>query len=178
MGLDSVEFVLALEESFDLYIPDADAVVLTTPRKVIDYLANRLTAANASQCLDQMAFYSVRRAGMQVLGRARTAFTPQARWDEILHDKHQRRQWELVGKATGLPKWPGLSLWGSFPSDVGTVGGTARFLAAKCPSALKTKAPTWTKKEIAEVVTRLMAIELGITQFNLDDRFGQDLGVD
>ena len=58
------------------------------------------------------------------------------------------------------------------------MGGTARFLAAKCPSALKRKAPTWTEAEIAEVVTRLMAIELGITQFNLDDRFVQDLGVD
>jgi hypothetical protein len=177
MGLDSVEFVLALEESFDLHIPDADAVVLSTPRKVIDYLANRLTAANASPCLDQMAFYSVRRAGMQVLGRARTTFTPQARWDEILHDKHHRRQWELVGKATGLPRWPGLSLWGSFPSDVATVGGTARFLAAKCPSALKRKAPAWSQEEITEIVTRLMAIELGITKFNLDDRFVQDLGV-
>jgi hypothetical protein len=178
MGLDSVEFVIALEESFDLYIPDAHAVVLTTPRKVIDYLANRLTAADASQCLDQIAFYSVRRAAIQVLDRPRTALTPQARWEGILHSKHHRRQWELVGKATGLPKWPRMSLWGSFPSDLATVGGTARFLAAKCPSALKRTAPTWTKDEIAEVVTRLIAIELGITQFDLDDRFVQDLGVD
>jgi len=177
MGLDSVEFVLALEESFDVYIPDADAVVLTTPRKVIDYLSNRLTAATTSQCLDQMAFYSVRRAAMQVLDRPRTVFTPQARWEEILHAKHHRRQWELVGNATGLPKWPGLNLWVSFPLEVATVGGTARFLAAKCPSALKRKAPVWSEEEITEVVTRLMAIELGITKFNLDDRFVQDLGV-
>src|SRR5919198_194735 len=108
MGLDSVEFVLALEESFGLYILDADAVALTTPRKVIDYLANRLTAADATQCLDQKAFYSVRRSAMQVLDRPRAAFTPQTRWEEVLHAKHHRRQWKLVGQETGLPRWPRL----------------------------------------------------------------------
>jgi hypothetical protein len=177
MGLDSVEFLLALEESFGLYIPDADAVALSTPRKVIDYLANRLTASDTSQCLDQMAFYSLRRAAMQVLDRPRSAFTPQTRWEEVLHVRRHRRQWELVGQETGLPKWPRLTLWGSLPPEVETVGGTARFLVAKCASAIKRKAPTWSEKEITEVVTRLINIELGITRFGLDDRFVQDLGV-
>src|SRR2546425_8924482 len=67
MGLDSVEFVMALEEAFGLYIPDVDAVSLTTPRKVIDYLEKRLAPAESPQCVDQMAFYSVRRAAMRVL---------------------------------------------------------------------------------------------------------------
>ena len=178
MGLDSVEFLMALEESFGVYIPDVDAVALATPRKVIEYLADRLTPADSSQCLDQMAFYSVRRAAMQVLDQPRTAFTPQTRWEAMFHPKHHRRQWELVGQETGLPKWPSLKLWGSFPSEVETVGGTARYLAAKCSSALKRRAPTWTKKEITETVSRLMSIELGITKFGLDDRFVQDLGVD
>ena len=41
MGLDSVEFVMALEEAFGIYIPDVDAVGLATPRTVIDYLEKR-----------------------------------------------------------------------------------------------------------------------------------------
>jgi acyl carrier protein len=178
MGLDSVEFVMALEESFALYIPDADAVALTTPRKVIDYLEARLPSADSSQCLDQMAFHRVRRAAMRVLEQPRNAFAPETRWKELLREKHHRRQWELVGQATGLPRWPRLSLWGSLPSEVETVGGTARFLATKCPSAVKGEEPAWTKAEITEIVTRLMENELGITKFKLDDEFVQDLGVD
>jgi len=178
MGLDSVEFVLAIEESFGLYVPDADAVVLTTPRRLIAYLEKRLVPADSSECLDQMAFYSVRRAAVRVLERPRTAVVPTARWDEVLDAKNHRRQWELVGQATGLPKWPRLNLLGSIPADVQTIGGTARFLATTCPSAVKGKAPAWTKAEITQVVTRLMETELGITKFDLDDRFVQDLGVD
>ena len=177
MGLDLVEFTLALEESFALFLPDADAVTLTTPRKVIDYLEQRLTPATSSQCLDQMAFYKVRRAGMQVLARPRDVFKPQAQWDHLLETKHQRRQWELVGQATGLPKWPRLTLWGSFPTYVRTVGDTARHLATTCPSALKGQAPAWTRAEITSVVTRLMDRELGVKEFDLDDRFVQDLGL-
>jgi hypothetical protein len=178
MGLDSVEFVMALEEAFDLYIPDVDAVTLTTPRKVIDYLEKRLAPADSSPCLDQMAFYAVRRAATRVLERPRTAFTPATRWDQIFHTRDHRRQWELVGQATGLPRWPRLRLGGAIPSDVQTIGGTARFLAAKCPSAVKGQTPTWTKAEITQVVTRLVDSELGITRFGLDDEFVQDLGVD
>jgi hypothetical protein len=178
MGLDAVEFVLALEESFALYIPDPDAVTLTTPRKVIDYLEKRLAPVDSPQCLDQMAFYSVRHAAMRILERPRNAFAPTTRWDQLLDSKRQRRQWALVGQATGLPKWPRLTLWGSFPSDVQTLGGTACFLATMCPSAVKGKAPAWTRVEITQVFTRLMEAELGITKFNLDDRFVQDLGVD
>jgi hypothetical protein len=125
-----------------------------------------------------MAFYRVRRGAMQVLARPRAAFSPQARWDSILEPKHHRRHWELVGQVTGLPKWPRLSFWESFPSDVQTIGGTARFLATTCPSALKGKGPGWTKAEITQVVTRLIETELGIARFDLDDRFVQDLGVD
>src|ERR1044072_8589752 len=98
MGLDSVEFVMALEEAFGLYIPDVDAVGLATPRKVIDYLEQRLVRADVPHCLDQQAFYSVRRAAMRVLEKPRAAFTPDTRWDEILPIRDHRRQWELVGQ--------------------------------------------------------------------------------
>jgi len=177
MGLDLLEFTLAVEESFALFLPEADAVTLTTPRKVIDYLEHRLAPATSSQCLDQMAFYQVRRAGMQVLGKPRAAFTPQARWDELLDTKHQRRQWQLLGQGTRLPKWPRFTLWGSLPGYVRTVGETARHLATTCPSAVKGQVPTWTRAEITQVITRLMDRELGVKDFDLDDRFVQDLGL-
>jgi hypothetical protein len=177
MGLDLLEFTLAIEESFALYLPESDAVHLSTPALVIDYLEKRLPPAVTPQCLDQVAFYSVRRAAMRVLDKPRGAFWPNTLWTALLPEKDRRRHWELIQHAAALPKWPRLSLWGSFPKDVASVGGTARYLATRCPSAVKGQAATWTRAEITEIVTRLMSEELGVTSFEMSDRFVQDLGL-
>ena len=42
MGLDFVELVMAFEEAFNISIPDKDASELTTPRKVADYVMNKI----------------------------------------------------------------------------------------------------------------------------------------
>ena len=177
MGLDLLEFTLAIEESFALYLPEADAVHLTTPGLVIDYLEKRLPPAVTPQCLDQVAFYLVRRAAMRVLEKPREAFRPNTLWTDLLPAKDRRRHWQLIQHAAAVPKWPRLSLWGSFPKDVESVGGTARFLATRCPSAVKGQAATWTRAEITQVITRLMSEELGVTSFAMGDRFVQDLGL-
>jgi hypothetical protein len=113
---------------------------------------------------------------MNLLDKPRSAFHPYAHWAELLPEKHRRRHWQLLQHAVGMPRWPKLTLWGSFPDSANSVGATARFLATKCPSALKGRSPTWSRTEITEVVTRLMAEELRVTQFKMSDRFVQDLG--
>jgi acyl carrier protein len=39
-SLDTVELVMALEEEFDIEIPDEDAEKITTVQEAIDYVAN------------------------------------------------------------------------------------------------------------------------------------------
>lgn len=39
-SLDTVELVMAFEETFDIEIPDADAEALTTVQQAIDYISN------------------------------------------------------------------------------------------------------------------------------------------
>jgi acyl carrier protein len=41
MGLDLVEAFMSVEEEFDISIPDEDAMVITTPRQLIEYLMAR-----------------------------------------------------------------------------------------------------------------------------------------
>jgi acyl carrier protein len=41
-SLDTVELIMALEEEFDLEIPDEDAEALTTVKAVMDYIEEKL----------------------------------------------------------------------------------------------------------------------------------------
>ncbi len=45
MGLDTVEFVMAVEDAFQLKIPDAKAQKMLTPRQVVDYVLACLESA-------------------------------------------------------------------------------------------------------------------------------------
>ena len=42
MGLEEVEFVLALEQALGIEIPDVDTPSIRSPRQLIGYLENRL----------------------------------------------------------------------------------------------------------------------------------------
>ena len=108
MGLDLLEFVLAVEDAFAIAISDKDADSLRTPGLLVDYLENRLTPSPNVPCLHQRAFYRIRLAGMKVLDQPRAAFAPTTPWDSLLHAGKQRREWLLLQRAAGLQPWPRL----------------------------------------------------------------------
>lgn len=175
MGLDLVEFAIAIEDAFGIFISDEDAEGLVTPGLLVAYLEGRLQGGT-SACLEQRAFYQLRKAGMQVLDRPREAFRPSTLWTDVMHSTHLPRQWELIGRATGLSPWPPLKPFLSFGTPSQTMGETARYLATTAPRALMTEGEGWSPVAIESVVRGLMAEELGVTQFQPTDRFVQDLG--
>jgi hypothetical protein len=178
MGLDLVEFAMAVENAFGLYLPEPDAADLVTPGLLVDYLMRRLPPADTPQCLEQLAFYRIRRGAMHVLGKPRNAIRPDTSWSSLVPDTQRQHVWGLLHHASGLPVWPRLPLWRAFSGDSETVGTTARFAAARCPGALKGTDGTWTRMEVEGVIRRLMADQLGIERFDWDDRFVRDLRLD
>ena len=44
-SLDTVEFVMALEEEFDIEIPDEAAEKITTVQEAVDYINNKVAAS-------------------------------------------------------------------------------------------------------------------------------------
>jgi hypothetical protein len=177
VGLDFVQFVLAIEEAFQIAIPDADAEKLLTPRDVADYVFARLGPGSDAICLEQRAFYRLRHASMRLFKTERAAITPDTRWDVLLPTHNARHGWRLLHQATGTPQWPPLTFLGKLPRAVQTVGGTARYLAREATASLKGEMG-WSRDEVETVVARLMKEHLGIHDFGWDQQFGRDLGVD
>lgn len=68
-GLELVELVRAVEESFGIEIPDGDAQRIRTPNQLVDDLALRLAAREGGLCHSQIAFHRVRR-GLEAEGPA------------------------------------------------------------------------------------------------------------
>lgn len=61
MGLDIVELVLAVEERFQLEIPDEEAQCLETPRQLVDYVAQRRQATSREYAqIEEIVFEVVR----------------------------------------------------------------------------------------------------------------------
>jgi acyl carrier protein len=58
MGLDIVEFVIAVEGSFGIDIPDKDAESLETPRLLIEYLGRHLATYGVAAMRDPNAAWT------------------------------------------------------------------------------------------------------------------------
>lgn len=171
MGLDSVELVMALEEAFELAIPDEVAVSLVTPRHVIDYLHSQLPGAAAGACLSQRAFYRVRRALLALSSRPRAEIGPSTRFADVLPGD-LAMSWGRLRIELGAPKWPRHSPGAS------TVGELSEFLGLCAPYALLAPSERWSRAQVAAVVHHVIREETGITEYSEDSRFVQDMGID
>lgn len=179
MGLDLVELVMDVEEAFLISILDDEAVRMRTPRHVTDYVSSRLGASDqAGSCLTQRAFHKVRAVAMEMCGRSRSAISPGVHWSEILPPDRRRRHWNIFRQKFGPSRLPPLTLFGAFPFGVGTVGGTAQYLAERAPASLKRAGEPWNRREIQRAIGRIIQDVTGIEDFDWDDDFVKDLGLD
>ncbi len=178
MGLDSVEFLFAIEDAFGISISDADAESLKTPRILVDYVAARLPRADGSVCAEQRAFYRLRRAVTRAYGIQPKRIRPDTSWDTLLPPRYPSRAWRQIQKAVGAVDWPRYRTIGLKTSEATSVGTTARYLATVAPASLKHDGEGWSRLEIEKAVRGLIAEELAITDFEWDDSFARDLGLD
>lgn len=181
MGLDIIEFVIAVEGTFGIDIPDADAVHLETPRQLIDYISDHVlldvTAPNV--CLSQRAFYRSRAAITRRFGVQRGLLRPHTRLRDVLGNR--RDEWKALGRDVGATIWPRLrseSRVFTALGGVATLGELAQDLATYDVAALRGHATAWTRQEIEVVVLGLIERELSVdmSRYTLDSRFVRDMG--
>ena len=108
MGLDGVELVMRWEADFGVEIPDEVASRLVTPKHAIDYIYAQLPHASDTVCLDQRAFYIVRRALVDLFEVERGVVNPETDIAVVIGDYRRRRTWQDLRTVTGLEPWPRL----------------------------------------------------------------------
>jgi hypothetical protein len=57
MGLDGVEIVMRIEETFGIEIPDKIAQQILTPAALVDFIAANVPCEPTEECLSQQLFY-------------------------------------------------------------------------------------------------------------------------
>ncbi len=149
MGLDAVELLLEVEETFGFSIPDEDAAALDTAGKLYDYIMDHRFRGRREGCLTSVAFYKLRRALMLDLGVPRSGVRPPAPLATIITTR-RRRVWVNLRKTLGLrlpelarPRWVTRSAIAVaaclvipaavfLVADLGISGGVLRTLGTIC----------------------------------------------
>jgi acyl carrier protein len=186
MGLDLVDFVLEIEEAFELRFPDEDAATITTPRRLIDSLMERLPAGEPI-CLSQRACYRLRHAvaaRLQCAARSVGLDTPLL---ALVPAAQRTAFWEEVRHDLGAPKaraWPRLAEAGWFDlfrrTRIGTLREAAQQLALRMPCRVMNPGDGWTRSQVANIVHALICDRFGIrrSDYTEDSRWREDMGVD
>ena len=105
MGLDTVELVMDVEESFGIEIPDDSAQEIVTVGDLFEFIKSQTELAPAGTCLTAATFYDIRRA-FQISG-INERFGPSTRLGEIAPNNQRRSFWIKLSQAANL-KFPNL----------------------------------------------------------------------
>ena len=91
MGLDAVEILMEVEETFEITFADSEAESILTPRDLIESILRKVGEADPSVCLTQRAFNLLRQILLRRLPLKRRDIRPSSRLAELV-PKPQRAQ--------------------------------------------------------------------------------------
>jgi acyl carrier protein len=109
MGLESVELVMAFEETFGVTISDAEAVTCETPADVIALVLGKIQTSGTEGCLSQRGFYVLRRALTKTLAIDRRAVTLDTEVRSLFSGISDPELWDSLKSAIKARSWPSLA---------------------------------------------------------------------
>jgi hypothetical protein len=186
MGLDLVELVIRIEETFGIAIPDRVAGGLTTPRKVTDFILSQVDESvdenqAALSCMSQRAFYLLRREFMRQLSLSREEFVVHAKFEELLPEDRRDEVWKNIGSSLCVRTWPAVSrsAWYLFRTpSVQSVNELVDYFVTNEPLIVKGNETEWSRQQVWDVLQRLIKDETSVTDFSEDSRFVEDMDLD
>lgn len=177
MGLDSVELVIATEETFGISIPDKDATEMTTPAHLIAYVQNAVKSTPFTRpCLSQRAFHRIRTNLCEVTKIPRREIRLDSKIDHLFPKYSRAKQWEVFRAKTGLHALPQVRFGRVIFFLPKTVRDLVKYEMNAMANQLR-ETSGWTDQEVRSVVRLIISEQLGIKQFNDTDHFIDDLNL-
>ena len=118
MGLDTVELVIEVEESFGISIEDADAEQMRTAGDLHEYVLGKVASAHtkigteSKVCVTSRAFYALRKAVMDLSLASRRDLRPGTDLSGVIPARSRRHCWRQLSEAMQLrlpdlerPEW-------------------------------------------------------------------------
>lgn len=102
MGLDGVELIMAVEESFKISLSDEEAGEVRTAGELFGLVLSKLEPAVAAACLTSYTFYKLRAGIAGDTGCARRQLSPKTRTESVLPARARRATWRSLSRAVGL----------------------------------------------------------------------------
>jgi hypothetical protein len=189
MGLDSVELVLSIEETFQISIPNQEAEKMCTPRNVIDCIVATLGTKVEGPAVvmpkKHASLWTELVCAMQISGIADKTITMNLRLDEVFPDRSLRRKhWRELRQQLHAKEWPHLRWLGlstDFPARLQTLGDLVDWLACNRRQILTTEErQALTREDIAMIVKSITLYQTGCPEekYGEDKRFVEDMCID
>jgi len=176
MGLELVELVIAIEETFGISIDDGAAAGLTTPALLIAHVQEAVKSRPANRvCLSQRAFHLVRTALCEVTQVPRKEIRLETRIRRLLAKEKRAEQWAAFRAEIELPSLPELKFGRGlffFPTRVRDL---VSYQIKEFSKELRTS-QNWSDQEVRNVVRLLVSECLLVSSFKDEDEFIRDLG--
>ena len=175
MGLDSVEVVIQLEQTFDVQISDREAEGLRTPRQTMELVGLKLGVTDALvPCPVLRAFRLVRHGLREAAGDPGLRVRSSDRVGHFYRQRGKKEFWERFIQATGLFGFrPRVFFW-----RTPRVREIVECVCASHLHHLKLEDEPWTEDWIRFGVRAVVGDVVGVNDFSDDDRFIEDIGID
>lgn len=179
MGLESVEIVMAWEESFGITLSEAEAAKMFTTRNTIDFIYATLRAAEPSLpedsgCLALRAYYRLKRSCIHH-GIDSSGVRPDAKLADLVPWVNRKERIAAILNYAGFAHPPRIPFGLRF-----TFGRLRDYVLDGVIShhrVLRRPGTTWSREQVREVARAILRVQLVVTRFSDDARFVQDLGV-
>lgn len=182
MGLDLVELIIRVEDTFAIRIPDRVAAELDTPRKVTDFILSQVEESPAPlPCMSQKAFHLLRREFTKRVSLSRREFRVDSSLKQLVPEGLGDDVWQTIGASLGVKKWRAMSrpTWFGFMTPrVISVKELVEYFVTNEPLLVKGNEPAWSRAQVWDVLKRVISDETGVTKFSEDSRFVEDMHLD
>lgn len=178
MGLDAVELVIAVEEAFEIAIPDAECAEMITPAHLISHVQKAVgSTQDRRACISLRAFHRVRASLMRSIGVSRSDVALHTRIGALFPGSRRSQLWDSFRQDSSLATLPDLRFGKGWIFSPTTVRDLVSIAVAQRADELR-EDRSWTDEEVRQVVRQIIRVQLGIDKFRDSDEFVRDLGVD